>query len=213
MNAGNIVAKGKDIFENWSAPLVNMESTLLLFATFIFHRHYFGAEHATANFLALDGALPVGIYSYGAIVLLVSLIKIPKAWHSFVAFMVFMGSALISIAYTSLFWIGPSTPTWQELLPQLYYLLQGVLSLVQVILLLTQEEGKRLAVTPRLGGVPAPLKSLAILAYVVGMTLLLHRGFSVAPDAVTDRVNLYGAILLQVFVHLSRWRASIVGDI
>jgi hypothetical protein len=198
--------KGKDIFRNWLAPLVNLEYTLLLFATFIFHYHYFGAGHAVADFLALDGAHLVAVHSYGAVVLLASLIKTPADWQDFVAFMTFLGSALISVAYTSLFWTHPSMPSWQEILAQLYYVLQGVLALIQVLLLLTQEKGKRLAVAPRLGGVPNPIKCLIILAYVVGMTLLLQRHFSVAPDAVTAQVNLYGAALLEVLARLTQRR-------
>lgn len=183
------------------APLVNLENTLLLFTTFIFHYHYFGAEHGIADFFALDG-VPSALYSYGAFVLLVSLIRIPADWQGFVAFMLFLGNALISIAYTSLFWMQTSTPTWPELAVQFYYLLQAVISLALVILLLTQEKGKPLAVNPRVGGVPGTLKALAILAYVVGMTLLLHRRLSVAPAAVTAQVNLYGALLLEALARL-----------
>jgi hypothetical protein len=204
--------KSKNIFRNWLAPLVNLEYTLLLFATFVFHYHYFGAGHAVADFLALDAILPVIIYSYGAVVLLASLIKIPADWQDFVAFMTFLGNALLSAAYASFFWMYSLTPSWQELLAQFYYLLQCVLALVQVILLLTQKEGDRFAVTPRLGGVPTLLKSLLILAYVVGMTLLLHRGFSVAPNEVTAQVTLYGAFLLEATARLTQRRQAHVSN-
>ena len=89
---------------------------------------------------------------------------------------------------------------------ELPYLLQVVLSLIQVILLVTQEEGKRFYVEPRLSGVPSFLKSLIVIVYVVGMTLLLHRGFSMVPNKVTAQVTLYGAGLLEVLDRLMRWR-------
>jgi hypothetical protein len=198
----------KTMFKNWLAPLVNLEYTLLLFATFIFHHHYFGAGHAVADFLAFDETLLMAVYSYGAVVLLASLVTISPDWRGLVALMVFIGSAFISVAYTSLFWMHPATPSWQELLAQLYYVLQEVVSLVLVILLLTQEPGKRLYVNPRLGGVPTPLKTLAILTYVVGITLLLDRGFSVDPDQVTDRATLYGAVLLEVLARVTHFLAG-----
>ena len=40
-----IIAKGAALFETLLAPLVNLEYTLLLFATFIFHHLYFGKAH------------------------------------------------------------------------------------------------------------------------------------------------------------------------
>lgn len=190
------------IFKKWLAPLVNLENTLLLFATFIFHRHYFGAGHPTADLFALDEIIPTVIYIYGAIVLLASLFKIPPDWKTLVAFMVFIGNVMISVAYTSLFWMRLAAPSWQELLVECYYLLLAVIAFIQMILLLTQPEEKRLAVSPRLGVVPGPFKSLAILAYVAGATLILERGLSIAPEAVTSQVNLYGAALLEVLARV-----------
>ena len=192
-------------------PLVNLESTLLLFATVILHRCYFGPDHPIADFMALHG-MEIAITVYAAFVLLVSLTPIPAGWRRLVAFMVFLGTALISIAYTALFWMEPSTPSWLELIVQLYYLLQAILSLVLVILLLTQEEGTPLAVTPRLGNVPHTVKSLAILAYVAGVTLLLHRVFSIPPDRVTDQVNLSGAILLEFIARISSHGKAEAGE-
>jgi hypothetical protein len=181
----------RTMFENWLAPLVNLETTLLLFATFIFHCHYFGAAHPVTDLLTQYDSMWV-VYVYGAVVLLASLLKIPEDWQPLAAFMVCIGGAFMSIAYVALFWVRPSTPSWQELLVQLYYVLQAALSLIQIVLLITQEPGTRFAVAPRLGNAPSALKALAILGYVVGMTLLLDRGFALAPDEVTAQVNLYG---------------------
>lgn len=80
---------------------------------------------------------------------------------------------------------------------QLYYVLQALISLIQIILLVTQKPGTQFAVTPRLGNVPSSLKALAILAYVAGMTLLLDRGIALAPDEVTAQVNLFGVGVLE----------------
>jgi hypothetical protein len=194
----------KTMFRDWLAPLVNLGNTLLLFATFIFHRYYFGVAHPATDLLTYDGMWIV--YVYGAVVLLASLVRIPADWQNLAAFMVCIGSAFISIAYTALFWMRPSTPSWSELLTQLYYVLQAVISLVQIILLVTQEQGTRFAITPRLSDVPSVLKALAILAYVVGMTLLLDRGFALVPDEVTAQVNLFGAFLLEGLTRLEQWR-------
>ncbi|NBD35611.1 MAG: hypothetical protein GVY30_06390 [Chloroflexi bacterium] len=200
------------LFRKWLAPLVSLTSTLLLFATFVFHYHYFGAANRAADFFALDGRIRAALYIYGAMVLLASLIRFPADWEAFVALMVFLGSALISVAYTALFWMHPVTLSWQEILAQLYYLLEAVLSLVLVILLLTQEAGTRWAVTPRLSGVPGALKALGVLVYVVGGTLILDRGCDLAPDAVTSRVNLYGALGLEVLARLTMWRERIENE-
>jgi hypothetical protein len=116
--------------------------------------------------------------------------------------MVCIGSAFIAIAYTALFWMRPSMPSWAELLIQLYYVLQALISLIQIILLVTQKPGTRLAVTPRLGNVPSALKTLAILAYVAGITLLLDRGFALAPDEITAQVNLFGVGVLEGIARL-----------
>jgi hypothetical protein len=116
--------------------------------------------------------------------------------------MVCIGSAFIAIAYTALFWMRPSTPSWSELLMQLYYVLQALISLIQIILLVTQKPGTRLAVMPRLGNVPSALKALVILAYVAGITLLLDRGFALAPDEVTAQVNLFGVGVLEGIARL-----------
>lgn len=209
---GVIVARIKVFFKNWLAPWVNLENTLLLFATFILHRYYFGAAHPATDLLTQYNGM-WAVYVYGAVVLLASLVRIPQDWQNLAAFMVCIGSAFISIAYTALFWMRPSTPTWQELAAQLYYVLQAAISLIQIILLITQKPGTRFAVTPRLGGVPGPLKALVILAYIVGLTLLLDRVFSVAPDEVTAQVNLYGAVLLETWARLASWRQAKVADI
>ena len=199
----NFSERFRTMFRDWLAPLVNLETTLLLFAAFIFHRFYFGAAHPATDLITqYDGVWVV--YVYGAIVLLASLVKIPEDWQALAELMACLGSAFISVAYTALFWVRPSTPSWQELLVELYYVLQAVLSLAQVILLLTQEPGTRLAVTPRLGNVPSALKTLAILAYVVGMTLLLDRGLALTPDEVTAQVNLFGAVLLEGIARLQK---------
>jgi hypothetical protein len=198
MPVSALVAKSWTLFEDFLAPLVNGNETLLLFATFVFHHHYFGAANAVTDFFALSGAATVGVYVYGLLVLLANLVTIPPDWHAFTALMVYLGNALISVAYTSLFWLQMTTPSWQELLVQLYYVLQAVLSLILVILLLTQGKDSRFYVTPRLCGSPGLLKTLLILAYVGGMTVLLDRGFGVTPDAVTAQVNLYGTLALEV---------------
>lgn len=195
-NAMNFGERLKTMFKTWLAPLVNLETTLLLFATFVFHHYYFGAAHPATDLPTRYGVMGV-VYIYGAVVLLASLVNIPEDWRPITEFMVSLGSAFISILYMALFWVRPSTPSWQELLVQLYYVLQAALSLIQIILLITQEPGTRLAVTPRLGNVPSALKALAILGYVVGMTLLLDRGFTLAPDEVTAQVNLFGVGVLE----------------
>ncbi len=189
--------KVKDIFQNWLSPLVNVESTLLLFGTFIFHQNYFGSNHVTTEFLELTGGYQIAIYLYSLPVFLVSLLRISDDWQEFAAFIIFIGNVLISVAYASFFWISASTPTWAELLAECYYVLQSLLSLILIILLLTQERGKHLSVTPRLGNLPSPLKTLMTLTYILGMTWLLDRGFSVAPDLTTAQVNLIGALLLN----------------
>lgn len=193
------------LFRNWLAPLVNLETTLLLFATVVFHRHYFGAAHPATDLLIQYGAL-WAVYIYGAVVLLASLVNIPEDWRPITEFMVCIGAAFISILYTALFWVRPSMPSWQELLAQVYYVLQAALSLLQIILLITQKPGTRFAVTPRLGNAPSALKSLAILAYVVGMTLLLDRGLALAPEEVTAQVNLFGAMLLEGIARVRKSR-------
>ncbi|MBN2389774.1 MAG: hypothetical protein JXR84_03565 [Anaerolineae bacterium] len=204
------MARLKTLFENWLAPLVNLETTLLLFATFIFHRFYFGAAHPVTDLLTYDGMWIV--YVYGAVVLLASLVNIPEDWQPLTAFMICIGGAFMSIAYIALFWVRPSTPSWSELLAQLYYVLQAVISLIQIILLVTQEPGTRFAVTPRLVSVPSALKALAILAYVAGMTLLLDRGFALAPDEVTAQVNLFGVGALEGLIRLGQWRHARIHD-
>jgi hypothetical protein len=200
----SIIAKSTALFEAWLAPLVNLEYTLLLFATFIFHHLYFGKAHVIADFCALDGSIPVVVYVYGSIVLLASLIRLPEDWQDFVTWLVFLGSAFISIAFNSLFYLRPTTPSWQELAAQLVYTLEGVLSLVLIIRSILQKETARYKVTPRLGTIPTSLKSLGILAYVVGMTVLLQHGGSLTPEAITARITLYGAVLLELFAHLSQ---------
>lgn len=199
------MARLRTLFKNWLAPLVNLETTLLLFATFVFHHHYFGAAHPATDLLIQYGAL-WAVYIYGAVVLLASLVNIPEDWQPITEFMVCIGAAFISILYMALFWVRPSTPSWHELLVQVYYVLQAALSLIQIILLITQEPGTRFAVTPRLGNVPSALKSLAILGYLAGMTLLLDRGLALAPEEVTAQVNLFGAMLLEGIARLEQWR-------
>jgi len=192
----NLGERLKTMFKTWLAPLVNLETTLLLFATFVFHHHYFGAAHPATDLLIQYGAL-WAVYIYGAIVLLASLVKIPEDWQPITESMVYIGAAFIAILYMALFWVQPSRPSWPELLVQVYYVLQAAIALIQIILLITQEPGTKFAVTPRLGNVPSALKSLAILAYVVGMTLLLDRGLALAPDEVTAQVNLFGVGVLE----------------
>ena len=203
----NLGERFKTMFRNWLAPLVNLETTLLLFATFIFHHHYFGAAHPATDLLIEYGAL-WAVYIYGAVVLLASLVKIPEDWQPITEFMVYLGSALISILYMALFWVRFSRPSWSELLVQVYYVLQAALSLIQVILLIMQEPGAKFAVTPRLSNVPCALKSLAILGYVVGMTLQLDRGLALTPDEVTSQVNLFGVGVLEGIARL-RGRAKV----
>ncbi|MGC9393439.1 MAG: hypothetical protein ACP5J4_01140 [Anaerolineae bacterium] len=202
MNLGECL---KTMFKTWLAPLVNLETTLLLFAAFIFHHHYFGAAHPATDLLIQYGAL-WAVYIYGAVVLLASLVNIPEDWQPITEFMVYLGSAFISILYMALFWVRPSRPSWQELLVQVYYVLQAAIALIQIILLVTQEPGERFAVTPRLSNVPSALKSLAILGYVVGMTLLLDRGLALAPEEVTAQVNLFGVFLLEGLTRLGQRR-------
>lgn len=202
-----LAEKIKKAFQNWLAPLVNLENTLLLLITFVFHQHYFGDQPVIADFIAMTG-MSVGIYIYGAIILLASLFKPPDDWQEFLAFMVFLGSTLIAMSYSSFFWISETRPSWQELLAETYYVLQGVFALIQVILLLLQEKGQRFFVNPRLGSIPGPLKTLAILSYVIGATLLLDRGFSVVPNVVTAQVNLLGVFLLEGITRIARLQLS-----
>ena len=201
-----IIAKGIALFEAWLAPLVNLEYTLLLFATFIFHYLYFGEAHVIVEFFALDGLIPVIVYSYGSIVLLASLVRLPEDWQGIVTWLVFLGSAFISIAFNSLFYLRPTTPSWQELAAQLVYTLAGVLSLALIIRSIMQKGTERYRVTPRLENVPTGLKSLIILAYVVGMTMLLQHRASLVPEAITARITFYGAVLLELFARLSHRR-------
>lgn len=58
---------------------------------------------------------------------------------------------------------------------------------------------------------PSPLKALVILAYMVGMTRLLNRGFSTEPNVVTAQLNLPGAVLLEGFDRLARRGADAPG--
>lgn len=213
MGDKGIVARIKALFKNWLAPLINLENTLLLFATLILHRFYFGAAHPATTLHTQYGSIMRAVYIYGAIVLLASLFRIPEDWHNLAALMTCIGSAFIPMAYNTLFWMHLSRPSWPELLAQLYYVLQAAISLIQIILLITQEPGTRFAVTPRLGNVPSALKTLMILAYVVGMTLLLDRVFSVAPDGVTAQVNLLGALLLETWARLAAWRQARSADV
>jgi len=198
----------KTMFTNWLAPWVNLEATLLLFATLIFHRHYFGAAHPATDLLSQYPSIMKVVYIYGAIVLLASLVRIPADWQNLAAFMTAIGSAFIPMAYNALFWMRPAMPSWPELLAQLYYVAQTAISLAQIVLLITQEPGTRFAVTPRLGNVPGPLKTLAILAYIVGLTRLLERGFAVAPADFTAWVNVSGALLLALGARLAAWRQA-----
>ncbi|MBN1877454.1 MAG: hypothetical protein JXA33_24745 [Anaerolineae bacterium] len=187
----------KMLFGTWLTPLVNLDYTLLLFATFIFHHYYFGEAHAIAAFLAFDAKLLSAIYIYGAIVLLFSLINVPDDWHPFATFMVFIGSAWISIAYTALFWFYFLTPGWLDLLLQCYYVFQAMISLIQIILLLSQKEGERPIIMPHLSGGASFFKTILILAYVVGTTLFLDRQRSLAPGTVTNQVNFFGTLIMQ----------------
>ncbi len=166
---------------------------------------YFGAAHPATDLLIQYGAL-WAVYIYGAVVLLASLVKIPEDWQPITESMVYLGGALISILYIAFFWVRLSRPSWSELLVQVYYVLQAALVLMQIILLVTQEPGTRLAVTPRLGNVPSALKSLAILAYVAGMTLLLDRGLAFTPGEVTAQVNLFGVGVLEGVVRVRESR-------
>ncbi|MBN1919889.1 MAG: hypothetical protein JW892_01485 [Anaerolineae bacterium] len=183
--------------KTWLAPLVNLESTLLLFATFIFHHYYFGADFVAAPFVALGGGILFATTLYGAVVLLANLAQAPADWQEFRAFMVFLGSAWISMVYIAPFWMRGASAGWAELLAQVAYVLQATFSLTLVILLLTQAPQSRWAVTPRLSGAPGVLKSLLILVYVAGMTLFLYLVMGVAPEAVTAQVNLLGLLLLE----------------
>ena len=202
--------QSRNLFKTWLTPLANLENTLLLFATFIFHHHYFGAAFVAAPFLALSGAILLATMLYGAIVLLANLLQIPADWREFRAFMVFIGSAWISLVYMAPFWMEAAMPGWAELLAQGYYVLQALLSLVLLILLLTQKPQSRWGVNPRLSGAPGVLKTALILAYVVGVTLLLHLALGVAPTAVTAQVNLGGILLLEA---AARWCSPSVAEV
>lgn len=191
----NVRERFNKIFQAWFSPLVNPESTLLLFATLVFHVHYFAA-HPAQKLLAHSGSMWI-VYVYGGVVLLASLIKIPADWQNLTAFLVCIGSGFISIVYSAFFWMSASTSSWQELVVQLYYVLQAVISLIQIVLLVTREPGEPFAVTPRLANSSSALKTLAILTYVVGMTLLLDRVFALDPQAVTAQVNLGGVLILE----------------
>ena len=59
---------------------------------------------------------------------------------------------------------------------------------------------------------PSALKSLAILGYVVGMTLLLDRGLALAPDEVTAQVNLFGVGVLEGMARLNPGRHARAHD-
>ncbi|MFP4346519.1 MAG: hypothetical protein ACLFU8_17675 [Anaerolineales bacterium] len=207
MGALPLVARGRQLFEDLLAPLVSLEYTLLLFATLLFHVHYFGEAHAMADFAALDSSVLWVTTLYGAIVLLASLVRIPQEWLPITTLMVFIGNVWVSVVYTSLYWLALPMPTWGQLLAGLYYLLQSVLSFTVLILLFSREEGTRLHVVPRLGALPGPLKTVAILLYVVGMTLLLEQRLAVAPDIATAQVNLLGVLLLEGLERLTRGRS------
>lgn len=196
--------------KTWLAPLVNLESALLLFATFIFHHHYFGAAFVAAPFLTLSDAILLATTLYGAMVLLANLVQAPADWREFRAFMVFIGSTWISLVYMTPFWMQAATPGWVELLMQGYYVLQALLSVALLILLITQEPQSRWAVNPRLSGTPGGLKTALILAYVVGVTWLLHQGMGGAPEIVTAQVNLGGVLLLEA---AARWGSSSVAEV
>ncbi len=188
--------------KTWLAPLVNLESTGLLFATFIFHHHYFGADFVAAPFLALSGAILFATTLYGAIALLANLLQAPTDWQEFRTFMLFIGSTWISVVYMTPFWMEATTPTWMELLMQWYYVLQAVLSLTLLILLLTQNPQSRWSVNPRLSGTPSVWKTMLILTYVVSITLFLHQAWSIAPATITAQVNLGGVLLLEAMARL-----------
>jgi hypothetical protein len=205
MRALPLVARGRQLFEDLLTPLVSLEYTLLLFATLLFHVHYFGEAHTMADFVALDGSVLWVTTIYGAIVLLASLVRIPQEWLPIITLMVFIGNVWVSVVYMSLYWLALSMPTWGQLLVGLYYLLQSLLSFFTLLILLfSREEGTRLHVVPRLGALPGPLKTVGILLYVVGMTLLLEQRLAIAPDIATAQVNLLGVLLLEGLHRLTR---------
>ncbi len=151
------------------SPLVNAHVTLLLFATFIFHALYFGEGHPTSDLMAFSSLMQNAIIIYGAITLLVGLIRLPEDWQPLVTLLLYIGNVFISIAYTSFFWMDvQAAPSWQELLMEVYTLLEGVLSAVLVILLLLQKPEDAPIVRPRLARVSGWGVTLLILAYVVG---------------------------------------------
>jgi hypothetical protein len=199
-----LVAGGPVLFADLLAPLVNVRTTLLFFATLILHHHLFGADHAISRLMGLDPVVPVVVYTYGALVLVANLITVSEDWDPLLSWLVWIGDVVVSVAFTALFYLSPSTPTWSEVLAQLIYAAQGVLALALVVLSLMGDRWGRLGVNPRLEPAPGPLWSLGILVYVGGMTLLLRYSFGIAPYAVTDKVTLLGVVLLAVRRHFTR---------
>ncbi|MGC9357445.1 MAG: hypothetical protein ACP5GX_06250 [Anaerolineae bacterium] len=196
---------GEKLFEDWLAPLVKMDSTLLHFAAFIFYYHYFGTVKEVVDLFVIPAPMWI-TYVYGFVILLVSLVRISPHWQPLAALMIYLGSVWISVVYLSFFWLQVITPSWSELLVQLYYVLQALFSLFLVVLLLTQEEGSPFMVRPRLINFAGSLGTLGILGYLVGMTLILHRGFSIPPNEVMAQVNLYGVLGLEMLARLRRRR-------
>jgi hypothetical protein len=197
-------------FQRWTTPFVNLETTLLLFATFIFHRYYFGGSHSGGahtsihNFLAVASSYALILPVYGGLILLFSLFKLPEDWQPFAAMMTFIGSTLITLTYTAMDWLNLFTPGWMELLLQWYYLLQAVISALQFILFLTQKPDTPSRINPQLTRIPTFFKSLLILIYVISFTMFLDRQRALAPDAITSQVNFWGVLITQGGYFLKR---------
>jgi len=200
----SFISRIEDLFHDWLTPLVNSEYILLLFVTFIFHRHYFEAASSIDKLVSFMGNYAVVFYIYGAIVLFVNLIKVSDEWRDFTAFLLFLGGELILLGYSSFFWMHPLELSWLELLMQLWYVAQALISLILIVLLVTQPKGSWVWIAPRLEYVPGLFKSLAISGYIVGATLILENIFHWNADDITWQVTFWGIISLEVLQRLQK---------
>ncbi|MBN1534967.1 MAG: hypothetical protein JXA20_20025 [Spirochaetes bacterium] len=191
---GNSISR---VFRNVISPAVSMEYTLLMFATAVFHSLYFGRPHPITSLLAMNRRLPMVLYLYGTVVLVVSCVKPPEEWRPLASMLVLLGSTMISVMLQSLVYMRPFTPSPVEVLAQLIYTLQALVSLVLLLLVFVERHGGGYMVEPRLKALPTPLRAAMILCYVILATLLLHRVFSVDPGDATDYVTVSGFLILE----------------
>jgi len=190
----------KKLFQRFLAPSVSIEYTLLLFATAIAHHLWFGREHPISRLVALDWKLPAALYVYGGIVALAACIKLNEEWRKLASWLVFIGDAFVSAVLLSLFYLVPSTPSAIDVLANLVYALQALLSLVLVVLSFKRkgDDADRFLVEPVLRGVASPLMAGAVIGFVVMATAVLSGIFSFEPADITGYVTLSGFIILEV---------------